>query len=268
MGKLEGRVAIVTGAGRGIGRGIAGRLAQEGAKVVVASRSKGTVDQVVEEINAAGGIATGVAVDVGTRDEVDRMVAEAVEAFGKVDILVNNAQSWGAPGSNAPTPSMVPIETYPEDEWDYIFQTGVKASLYGMQAVYPGMKERGWGRVVNLGSPAAQRGMSFLVGYNANKEAIRALSRTAALEWAKSGVTVNVVSPAIMTEAMEANYARRAAGDEEAGKKMLEEMMSQLPMGRLGSPADAGALVAFICSDDASYITGMTFMLDGGFLPG
>lgn len=263
MGRLDGKVAIVTGAGRGIGRGIAERFGREGAKVVVASRSQGTVDEVVEAIKAAGGTATGVTVDVGDRAQVNGMVAKATEAYGRVDILVNNAQSWGPPGARAAMPTLIGVEDYPEEEWDYTFQTGLKASLYGMQAVYPGMKARGWGRVVNFGSPAAQRSNPMMVAYNANKQAIRALSRTAALEWGKHGVTVNVISPVIATEALTANYEKMGAPGEGA-EKVMERMAAQIPLGRMGTPEDAGALAVFICSDEASYITGMTFMLDGG----
>jgi len=266
MGRLDGKVAIVTGAGRGIGRGIAERFGREGAKVVVASRSQGTVDEVVEHIKAAGGAAIGVTVDVGERSQVNRMVSEAIEAFGCIDILVNNAQSWGPRGQRAAMPSLIGVEDFPEDEWDYTFQTGLKASLYGMQAVYPGMKARRWGRVINFGSPAAQRSNPMMVAYNANKQAIRALSRTAALEWGKHGVTVNVISPAIETEALRANYEKMGGGAESTAK-VRERMTAQIPLGRMGTPEDAAALATFICSDEASYITGMTFMLDGGAVP-
>lgn len=264
MGSLDGKVAIVTGAGRGIGRGIALRFGQEGARVVVASRSEESVGKVVSDIRGTGGTAAGVSVDVGDRTQVNRMVEEATLAFGQADILVNNAQSWGRPGTKVGTPSLVGVEDYPEDEWDHTFQTGVKGSLYSMQAVYPGMRAREWGRVVNFGSPAAQRSNPLTVAYNANKEAIRALSRTAALEWARYGVTVNVISPVIVTDVMEATYEARAGGDPDELARIKERMATQTPMGWVGTPEEAGSLATFICSDEASYITGMTFMLDGG----
>jgi NAD(P)-dependent dehydrogenase (short-subunit alcohol dehydrogenase family) len=264
MGRLDGKVAIVTGAGRGIGRGIAVAFGREGAKVVVVSRSEDSVGKVVSAIRGGGGTATGASIDVGDRAQVNRMVDEATRTFGHADILVNNAQSWGRPGKSAGTPSLVGVETYPEDEWDYTFQTGVKASLYSMQATFSGMKERGWGRVVNFGSPAAQRGNPLTVAYNANKEAIRALSRTAAREWAKYGITVNVLSPVIATDAMRATFEARAGGDPEELARIDERIAGLSPTGRMGTPEDAGALATFICSDEASYITGMTFMLDGG----
>lgn len=265
MQKLRDKVAIVTGAGRGIGRGIALRFGKEGAKVVVASRSLETVDKVVNEITSAGGIAIGVVVDVGDRSQVNRMVQAAIEAFGCVDILVNNAQSWGKPGQSSASPSQIGVENYPEDEWDYTFQTGLKATLYAMQAVFPGMKQKGWGRIINFGSPAAQRSIPLMAAYNANKQAIRALSRTAALEWAKTGITVNVISPIVATESIQSKYEKDiSAGGKVEAERVAAAMAAQIPMGRMGTPEDAGALATFICSDDASFITGSTFMLDGG----
>jgi NAD(P)-dependent dehydrogenase (short-subunit alcohol dehydrogenase family) len=268
MGKLDGRVAVVTGAGRGIGRGIALCLAKEGAKVVVASRTQARVDEVVEEIMSAGQEAAGISVDVGDRAQVERMVAEAVDRFGGLDILVNNAQSWGLPGAQDVSPPMWAVELFPEDEWDYMFQTGLKATLYGMQAAFPQLSKSGFGRVINFGSPGAQSGMPFQAAYSANKEAIRSLTRTTANEWGKYGITVNCISPAIMTEAGRGVIEAMSGGDPSAEAEMLKSALDRIPMGRIGEPErDAGALAAFIASDDASYLTGMTFMLDGGMTP-
>src|SRR6202035_3994749 len=125
MTKLVGKVAVVTGAGRGIGKGIAIRLAKEGAREVVASRSRDTVDQVVETIANSGGSAIGVAVDVGSREQVERMIASASEAFGQIDILVSNAQSYGLPGSGDIYPKPTPLEEFSEAAWDNTYRTGL-----------------------------------------------------------------------------------------------------------------------------------------------
>ena len=261
--RLAGKVAIVTGAGRGIGRGIAIRLAKEGAGVVVASRSIGTVEQVTEEVRALGGPVTGVTVDVGDRADVERMVATAVAELGRVDILVNNAQGWGSPSRRDVSPPMHPLESFPEDEWDFTFQTGIKGSLYGMQAVFPHLRDAGWGRIINFASPAAAQGMPGLAAYNANKEAIRGLTVTAAREWGKYGITANCISPVIPTDAMQAHY--NSVEDPEAREAMLRASVDRFVVGRMGDPeTDTGAVAAFLASDDSGFMTGRTFYVDGG----
>jgi NAD(P)-dependent dehydrogenase (short-subunit alcohol dehydrogenase family) len=267
MGALEDKVAIVTGGARGIGKGIAARFAREGAKVVVVSRTPASVEGTVEEIRAAGGVALGVPADVGDRAQVDRMVATAIEELGRVDILVNVAQSFGTAEAPASSPIHSGVESYPEDQWDHLFQTGVKASLYGMQAVFPGMKERGWGRIINFGSAAEQLGTPFVSAYAANKAAIRALSRTAAHEWGRYGITVNVINPVVASDAAMGHFEKRAGDDPEKLAQLIAAAEARNPMGRSGTPADAGGLATFICSNDASYLTAMTFLLDGGSTP-
>ncbi|MBI2964249.1 MAG: SDR family oxidoreductase [Deltaproteobacteria bacterium] len=256
MKRLSGKVAIVTGAGRGIGRGIAIAYAREGAKVVVASRTKSTVDSVVEEIQAERGTALGIACDVGRRDDVFAMVAKTVSAFATVDILVNNAQGFGTERRRAPTPLPTPLEDLDEEEWEYTFRTGALATLWGMKAVFPCMKDRG-GKIINFGSYLGQIGGEGTAAYNAAKEAIRALSRTAAREWGKYKINVNVINPAVMTDAM--------AGYFDAHPDEAEAVLRQIPLRRWGDPVkDAGGLAVFLASSDADYLTGMTFQLDGG----
>jgi NAD(P)-dependent dehydrogenase (short-subunit alcohol dehydrogenase family) len=219
--------------------------------VVVASRTPSTVDDVTSQIVDAGGEALGVVCDIATRGALEAVVARAVDTFGGVDILVNNAQGMGRPGD----PNLVPLEEYPEERWDYVFDAGVKASFRAMQAVFPLMKERGGGSIINLGSPAAQRGREGLVAYNANKEAIRGLSRTAAREWGEHDIRVNVISPAVATET-----AKTFLTAEDNPQRRLADT----PLQRFGQPLDAGRLAVFLAGDGSSFITGMTFMLDGG----
>jgi NAD(P)-dependent dehydrogenase (short-subunit alcohol dehydrogenase family) len=257
VGNLSGKVAIITGAGRGIGRGIAVAYGRAGAKVVVSSRSRGSIDKVVDEITRSSGTAIGITCNVGERDQVFRMVEQAFEEFGAVDILVNNAQSFGP--SKAPTGTLVPqpLETFDEDEWEHINRTGLLSTLWGMKAVFPHMKDKG-GKIINFGSVTGEMGMAGAAAYNATKEGIRALTRTAAREWGKHNITVNVINPTIRTDSMD----KFAEANPEAAKAMLDT----IPLGRHGDPLkDAGALAVFLGSGQSDYITGMTFNLDGGF---
>ena len=256
MKRLEGKTAIVTGAGRGIGRGIAVAFGREAANVVVASRTKSTVDSAVSEIETDGGRAIGVVSDVGRKDDIFAMVAKAASVFGTVDILVNNAQGFGTAERPTPTPRLTALEDFDEEEWEYTFRTGALATLWGMKAVFPWMKARG-GKIINFGSSLGQIGGEGTAAYNATKEAIRALSRTAAREWGKYRINVNVINPAVVTDAM--------LGYLNAHPEQAEAMLGQVPLRRWGDPVkDAGGLAVFLSSSDADYLTGMTFQLDGG----
>jgi NAD(P)-dependent dehydrogenase (short-subunit alcohol dehydrogenase family) len=254
---LENKVAIVTGAGRGIGRAIALAYGAQGAKVVVASRTAATVERVAGEIAAAGGTAIGVACDVGHRDQVMACVDRAVEAFGTVHILVNNAQGFGTEADPQPSTVFVACEDTDEDEWEYTFRTGATASLWFMKACFPHMKKQGWGKVINFASSSGQMGFEGNTCYNATKEAIRALSRTAAREWGQYGINVNIINPALETRAFDKW--------KEARPEFVQALKDQIPMRRLGDPEqDAGPIAVFLASHGSDYITGQTIMLEGG----
>lgn len=256
MGKLDGKTAIVTGAGRGIGRAIALELAAAGADVVVASRTASTVDAVVTEISQRGGSALGVTCDVGSEQQVVAMVERTVARFGGVDILLNNAQSFGTLDAPMGSPRYHKLEEFPEDEWDYTFQTGLKATLYAMKAVFPWMREHG-GKIINFGSGNGIAAMKGTAAYNATKEGIRALSRTAAAEWGKYGITVNVIVPTMVTDAAR-DFLESRPGIE-------EKLVDQIPMRRMGDvDRDIGPVALFLCSSDSDFITGQTINVDGG----
>ena len=256
MGQLEGKVAIVTGSSRGIGKGIATVYAREGAKVIVASRTPSRVDEVAEEIRAEGGIAVGIPCDVGKKDQIFSMVEKTVEEFGTVDILVNNAQGFGTEANPRTSTIPTPIEETDDDEWDYTFRTGASATLWGMQAVFPHMKEGG-GKIINLASGSGMQGFPGNTCYNATKEAIRALTRTAANEWGKYAICVNTINPSLRTDAWESWEA--------ANPEFVQGLKDKMPLGRLGNPIeDGGPLFVFLAGPGSDYITGMTIMLNGG----
>jgi NAD(P)-dependent dehydrogenase (short-subunit alcohol dehydrogenase family) len=254
---LKDKVAIVTGAGRGIGRAIALSYGREGAKVVVASRTQSTVDEVAKQIRDEGGTAVGVACDVGKRDQVFGTVKRAVDAYGTVHILVNNAQGFGTEASPQPSTVFVACEDTNEDEWEYTLRTGPTASLWFMKAVFPHMKKQHYGKIINFASSSGQIGFPGNTCYNAAKEAIRAISRTAAREWGQYGINVNIINPALETRAFDAWKKARP--------EFVESLKQQIPMRRLGDPEkDGGPLAVFLASPGSDYMTGSTFMLEGG----
>jgi NAD(P)-dependent dehydrogenase (short-subunit alcohol dehydrogenase family) len=254
-GILAGKVAIVTGAGRGIGRAIAEQFAGEGAKVVVSSRSPGNVEETVTAIRAAGGEAIGVTCDVSERADVARTIAAAVDSWGGIDILVNNAQSFGTRASPERKSLDSPVESVTEEEWDWVYATGLKGTLYAMQAAFPHMKARGGGSIINFGTGRGIMSTPMTSAYNATKEAVRSLSRTAANEWGVHNIRVNVINPAIDTDAFRADIPT------EEERRAVEAM---IPLRRIGVPREAARVAVFLAGPDSSYLTGMLFTVDGG----
>jgi NAD(P)-dependent dehydrogenase (short-subunit alcohol dehydrogenase family) len=247
MGRLEGKVAVVTGASQGIGWAIARLMAQEGASVVMSARRADKIAEVAEAITAEGnGPAIGVQADVARREDAQRTIDTARERFGRLDILVNNAQSiaWGL------------IEDITDADFALTFGSGFMASIYHMQAALPLLKERG-GSIINLGSRQGIYGQPGEAIYGGNKEAIRALSRTAAREWGQHQIRVNVINPAGLSPLCE----EYLSSDPVRAQTYIDEM----PLGRFGRLMEDIAPVAlYLASDDARYVTGQTINCDGG----
>ena len=245
--RLTGRVALVTGGGQGVGRGIALALAKEGASILLAGRTFSKCQTVADEIAVFGGIAEAVRCDVGERGDVESAVSAAVEAFGGLDALVNNAQSAN---------QRLLIETTDADV-ELAYRSGPLAVLYGMQAAYPHLVARGGGSIVNFGSSTAIEGNATFGSYAMAKEAIRGLSRVAAREWGRDGIRVNVVVPSALSPAAE--------DFREARPEAYQKQVARIPLRRMGdSEADIGRAVVALISDDLSYMTGQTMMLTGG----
>ena len=248
MSRLKGRVSIVTGAGQGIGRGIARRFAREGATVVVAEWNPETGARTVAEVEELGAQALFVKTDVSEKEDVEAAVNQTLASFGRIDILVNNAWSGASMGR---------VEWKTTEEMERAMRVGFFSNLWSMQAVFPHMKKQGWGRVINLCSLNGVNAHLFTVPYNTAKEAVRTLTRTAAVEWARFGIVCNVICPAAATE----SYVEVMSKNPEMEKTIL----ARHPMGRMGDPEDdIGSVALFLASDDARYVTGNTLFVDGG----
>jgi NAD(P)-dependent dehydrogenase (short-subunit alcohol dehydrogenase family) len=246
MHSVEGKVIVVTGSGRGVGLGIAKHLGAGGARVVVAEWKQELLDAAVAELTGLGVEVLGVRTNIMERGEIDAMVTATVERFGRIDGIVNNAQTFRP---------LAPMATVTAEDVDVFYTSGVKGSLWAMQAVYPYMAAQGWGRIVNFASSMGITGGRGFGAYNASKEAIRALTRTAAREWAPDGIVVNCIAPAA------ADHHGDAAKQSEGYRVFVENC----PMGRQGDPeTDIGPLAWFLCSDACRFLTGHTFMADGG----
>jgi NAD(P)-dependent dehydrogenase (short-subunit alcohol dehydrogenase family) len=246
MHSVEGKVVIITGSGKGVGRGMALHLGKGGARIVVAEWKRDLMQRTCDELAALGVDHLGVACDIQQQDQIDAMVAATVERFGRVDGLVNNAQTF------RPLASIADVS---EDDVDVFYNSGVKGTLWAMQAVHPHMQRQQWGRIVNFASSMGITGGRGFAAYNASKEAVRALTRTAAREWAPDGIVVNAIAPAA------ADHHGEGAKQSEGYRIFVENC----PMGRQGDPElDIGPLAWFLCSDACRYLTGHTFMADGG----
>ena len=244
MGKLQDKIAIVTGAGQGIGRGIAEKLAAEGATVVVTDVNPTTA---TETADAIGGGATGIPADVTSRESVDAMVGRVREQFGRVDVLVNNA-GWDKVGPF--------VDSDPAD-WDRAIAINLYGVLNTSKAVLPIMTEQGSGSVVNLASDAGRVGSSGEAVYSAAKGGVIAFTKTTAREMARHQVTVNCVCPGPTDTALFASVV-------EGNEKLRDALIKAIPMRRLAQPTDLANAVAFLASDEAAYITGQTLSVSGG----
>jgi len=246
--ELDGKVAIVTGAARGIGKGMATALLKAGAAVTITDIRQETLDETSAAFDKMKGARHLALIADGTKDDdVNNAVRKTVEAFGRIDVLINNAQT-AVTGVNIEDQTVADVMVG--------IDTGFLASFRYMKAAFPYLKEA-QGTIVNFASQAGLIGNVGMIGYNAAKEANRALTRTAARDWAQYNITVNTIIPGMITEGSKEFF--------DANPEHYKHSLANIPLGRLGDPEkDAGALVVFLASEGAHYLTGDTFNIDGG----
>ena len=245
---LSDRVAFVTGASQGIGRACAAKLATAGAAVVVAARNQEKLKELVNQITASGGKAAAFALDVTDEEQVKSAIKAAIAQFGKIDILVNNAGI---------TRDQLVLRMKRAD-WDAVLETNLTSAYLCIQQVTSSMLKQRWGRIINIASVFGQMGQAGQANYSASKAGLIGLTMAIARELGSRNITCNAVAPGFIETAM----------TDVLGDEFKQTAAKQIPLGRVGSPADVASAVAFLASDEASYITGHVLNVNGGMLMG
>lgn len=244
--ELKDQIAVVTGAGRGIGRAVALELAGRGATVVLVARSRDQLEQVAAEIAQAGGQAAVMPADVADAEQVQAMVDQTIEKYEKIDILVNNA------GVTRDTVLL----RMKEADWDTVISVNLKSAFLCTKAVSKGMLRKRYGRIVNMTSVIGQIGNAGQSNYAASKAGLIGFTQSIARELASRNITVNAVAPGYIATEMTDGLP----------EKIKEQVMAQIPMGRMGEPGDVASLVGFLVGPTSAYITGQVFNVDGGMV--
>jgi NAD(P)-dependent dehydrogenase (short-subunit alcohol dehydrogenase family) len=249
--QFGGKVALVTGGNSGLGKASALSLAGEGAQVVISARRAEEGEKVTRLIKDAGGEAVFIRADMSVRAEIEALVAQTVEAFGRLDFAINNAGIEGT--------LFVPTADYSEDTWDEVINVNLKAVWLCMRYEIPHILKQKGGSIVNMSSVAGLVGGPIGAAYHASKHGVIGLTKAAAVEYASQGLRVNAVAPAVIHTAMTERGGFHTP-------QLEPQLIAMHPMGRFGTPEEVGGAVAWLCSDAASFITGHVLPIDGGFL--
>ena len=265
--RVDGKVAIVTGAGRGIGKAIALALAEAGADVTVAARSRDQIEQTAEEIHKLRRRALAIPTDVSKEDQVKRAVEKAISEFGKIDILCNSAgifvlgavavlpgvrlPGWESAGDDWDKPQTL-------EDWGKVLDTNLTSAFLFAQVVGPHMMRQRKGKVINISSTGAEQGLSYNSAYNVSKAGLSVFTRCLASEWAPFNINVNAVAPGLTNTVMVKPLI--------ADPRMMKAKLEKIPLGRLGEPREVALLALFLASSASNYITGQIFTIDGGVM--
>lgn len=248
--RLAGKSAVITGGGTGIGQAIALAFAREGAQVVVAGRRKEKLDETLHLLQQAGCSALALECDVTKAADTQRVVKSAEDAFGKVNVLVNNAGAL----------SVSTVENITEEDWDRVMATNVKGPFLMSRAALPAMRRAGGGSIINVGSVLGIVAIRDRAAYCASKGGVSMLTKAMALDHAQDNIRVNCVCPSIV----ESDMTRNLFAETEVGQQARESRLASIPLGRFGKPADIAGLTVFLASEESSWMTGTVIPVDGG----
>jgi 3alpha(or 20beta)-hydroxysteroid dehydrogenase len=251
--RFDGKVVVITGAAGGIGRAACLRFASEGARVVAVDLPGAALDDAVSSVKSAGGEAIAAPADVSRAAQVEGYVQAAVAAYGRIDAFFNNAgiEGWVGPSTE-----------YPEDVFDQVLAVNVKGVWLGMKYVVPVMRQDGGGAIVNTASVAGLGGTPNIIAYGASKHAVIGMTKSAAMEFGRDAIRVNAVCPSPIETRMMRSLERGINPDNP--EAVHDAMAASIPLGRYGEPEEVAALAAFLCSDDAKFISGGVYTIDGG----